>query len=131
MSDSVSIPILNGPSDHLRRGLNSLDYGAKATHPMDPMGSAGKREHDEWIAKLDNVRRMYGSHMAMRLATERETFRGNNRMPGLRSSSIHHDILMGTDTQIDFKDYLNDPMTRTEGLSLPIQDIMEAKLNIT
>ena len=128
ISEESGIPILNGPADHLRHGFNSLDYEARSCHPL---ANAAKRDEEEWIAKLDNVRRMYGSHMAMRLATERQTFNRNNRMPGLRTSSIHHDILMGTDTVIDFKDYLNDPMTRTEGLPLPIQDIMENKLNIT
>ena len=127
-SSENGIPILNGPADHLRHGFNSMEYEAKATHPL---ANSIKREEDEWIAKLDNVRRMYGSHMAMRLATERQTFKKNNRMPGLKTSSIHYDIVMGQDTQINFSDYLNDPMTRTEGLNLPIQDIMEYKLNIT
>ena len=57
--------------------------------------------------KLDAVRRTYGSHMAMRLATERAIFSQPLRLPGLPSSRIAMDTITGDDSMVDFADYLN------------------------
>jgi len=84
----------------------------------------------EWSTKLDTTRRQYGSHMAMRLATERQMFSQNHRLPGLQSSHISRDILLGTSDSIDFNDFLNDPSTRSEGSKVPLHTLMEHKLGI-
>ena len=53
------------------------------------------------------VRKTYGSHLAMQLASERAVYGGPRRLPGLRSSTIGLDTMMGDDCRIDFQDYLN------------------------
>lgn len=104
------MPILQGPVDKMRNESVSyaLDYSAQ--HPVQSMQSAAPRE---WNSKLDSLRRTYGSHMAMRLATEREFFSRNRRLPGLESSKIALQTLVGTDETIEFSDYLDGMLSRS------------------
>jgi proteasome maturation protein len=102
--DAQGLPILQGPVDHMRQGFRSFEQAATAQHPIQLMQN---RSDLEWNLKLDTVRRTYGSHMAMRLATERTVMGRMRRLPGLKSSNIGMETLLGTDEQIDFRDYLN------------------------
>ena len=43
----------------------------------------------------------------MRLATEKAMFSRPHRLPGLQSSNISLETVMGTDSTIDFTDFLN------------------------
>ena len=52
-------------------------------------------------------RRTYGVHMAMTLATERQMFQRDGRLPSQTGYSIHSDILRGTENSIEFNDYLS------------------------
>jgi hypothetical protein len=65
-----------------------------------------QNETTSWRNKLSDVSRQYGSHMAMRLATERAIFNRPHRLPGLSSSSVAFETLDGSDTSITFADYL-------------------------
>ena len=62
-------------------------------------------EGDEMM-RTDMIRRTEGLHMAMTLATERQLF-PRDRLPGVKASNIHADILAGKDTSIDFSDFLS------------------------
>ena len=100
-----SLPVYEGPVDHLRYGFKSLESAANAPHPVAQLQrSSGDAE---WAAKLDFVRRSYGSHLAMRLATERSMFSRPHRLPGLQSSHVGLDTVTGSDVKIDFVDFLN------------------------
>lgn len=91
--------------------------------------------------------------MAMRLATERETFSRIRRLPGLESSHIALQTMMGTDETVDFPDFLNgnsyfvghfnekksliayflciiDPTARPDVPKLELHSQMEVKLGI-
>lgn len=64
---------------------------------------------------LNFVRSVYGSGLAMRLATEQKIAREQNleaRAPGLESSNLFGEIVSGRDTTIDFADYLSLPQNR-------------------
>jgi proteasome maturation protein len=98
------LPVYSGPVDHLRFGFRSLENELSAPHPIQALQ---KTNNNAWLAKLDQVRRTHGSHMAMRLATERETFSRVHRLPGLESSNIALQTLMGTADTIEFPDFLN------------------------
>ena len=84
----------------------------------------------EWNSKLDSVRRIHGSALAMRLAGERQMFSEAHRIPGLKSSKIALETLMGEDSTIQFSDFLNDPNMRPEKSRVPLHDQLEAKLNM-
>ena len=45
-----------------------------------------QRDNNMWGEKLVNAKNMYGTHMAMRLATERQQFTRPHRLFGLPSS---------------------------------------------
>ena len=84
----------------------------------------------EWNSKLDSVRRIHGSALAMRLAGERQMFSEAHRIPGLKSSKIALETLMGEDSTIQFSDFLNDPNMRPDKSRVPLHDQLEAKLNM-
>jgi len=62
------------------------------------------------------VRRIYGSGLAMRLATERKmahaTGMGGRGVAGLPSSNLMYDIVTGNNTKIEFEDFLSLPEHR-------------------
>ncbi len=67
---------------------------------------------------IDAIRRLYGSGLAMRLATERQmALQVGGRLPGLDShpdSRAMYETLTGDDVTLDFGDYLNLSKNRPE-----------------
>ncbi len=109
MMNENGLPIASGPADHLRLGFSSLEQSHKAPHPIQVL----QNQTDlEWALKLDVVRRTYGSHMAMRLATERKMLSRPRRLPGLESSNVAVSTMLGNAESIDFKDFLNGKQTK-------------------
>jgi Proteasome maturation factor UMP1 len=105
----ASLPVYEGPVDILRFGLKSLESGTNAPHPVAQLQ---KLQADaEWAGKMDMVRRTYGSHMAMRLSTERALLSRDHRLPGLQSTHAGLNTLTGADTKIDFTDFLSGTTT--------------------
>ncbi len=99
------LPLYSGPVDHFRLGFRSLENEMTSMHPI---ARAQKSQNSSvWGMKLDTVRRNYGSHMAMRLATEKSIFDHSHRVQGLESSNISLQTLMGSDSSISFDDFLN------------------------
>lgn len=98
--------MLTGPVDHLRQGFQGLQLEASYLSPH-PVEMLQKREEFAYSQKLNMIRRTYGSHMAMRLATEQMIHDRDRRLPGMKSSHITCDTLSGRDEAIDFQDFLN------------------------
>lgn len=103
--DANGLPVYSGAVDHLRYGFRSLESELVSQHSIQNLQKASNSS--AWLAKLDVVRRTHGSHLAMRLATEKETFGRARRLPGLESSNIALQTLMGTAETVDFPDFLN------------------------
>jgi hypothetical protein len=103
--EQSGLPLYSGPVDTLRQGLSSLESQHATRHPIHSVQSS--RNNTAWALKLDTVRRMYGSHMAMTLATEKEIFSRMRRLPGLETSNVGLETVMGVDESIDFPDFLN------------------------
>lgn len=87
---------------------------------------------------MDAIRRLYGSALAMRLTTERQHAKSvAGRLPGMDAapdSNILFETLSGSDTMIDFGDFLN---TKDQRVSAGFLDTkvgshaaMEAKLGL-
>lgn len=94
---------LRGPMDHLRYGFSSMQRDALQLHPVQLV----QRSYlGVSRAKLESVSRTYGSHMAMRLATEQSIFSRPHRLPGLESSHQSIDTILGKDNSITFADFL-------------------------
>eukprot|EP00579_Thalassiosira_antarctica_P019360 CAMPEP_0201953972 /NCGR_PEP_ID=MMETSP0904-20121228/2123_1 /ASSEMBLY_ACC=CAM_ASM_000553 /TAXON_ID=420261 /ORGANISM="Thalassiosira antarctica, Strain CCMP982" /LENGTH=145 /DNA_ID=CAMNT_0048497915 /DNA_START=54 /DNA_END=491 /DNA_ORIENTATION=- len=119
---SNSIPVMRKPADELSTGLNASNLAAQAMqrHPIDRMqrANAGSGATDSPL-DLDAIRRLYGSGLAMRLATERQmALKVGGRLPGLDAhpdSRAMYETLTGDDTSIGFGDFLNLKMNRPEG----------------
>jgi hypothetical protein len=109
MDDNSGLPISSGPKDHVRLGFSSLEQEKNTHHSIEVLQSSSEVE---WALKLDTIRRTYGSHMAMRLATEKAILSRSHRLPGLESSHVALETLMGTAESIDYKDFLNGKSTR-------------------
>ena len=62
----------------------------------------------------EEVRRLYGSGFAMKLATERRMAQDTSSMvaAGIPTSNMMQEILMGTDMKLGFEDVLNLPQNR-------------------
>jgi hypothetical protein len=105
MNSEQSLPHYDGPVDHLRYGFQSLQNEMNERHPIQLLQRAS--EEGAFRDKMEMARRTYGSHLAMTLATERQMLNRDHRLPGLKSSRIHMDTLLGDDCQIDFTDFLN------------------------
>jgi hypothetical protein len=56
--------------------------------------------------KLRNCSMLYGSGLAMRLASERQIHGQPARIPGLKSSYLGLDVMMNKLDKIEFEDYL-------------------------
>ena len=93
-----------GPNGH------NLATTASQKHPVDDL-----QRRSTMFDDLDDVRRIYGSGLAMRLATERQmASKVGGRLPGMESASVDSsnimlDTLMGTDVKLDFQDVLSRP----------------------
>lgn len=110
MSDlSSSIPMMRSPANQMETGPNGNNLAAAATqnHPVDSIQRSGAARG---FLDLDGVRRLYGSGLAMRLATERQlASQTATRLPGMPESNLDMEIVTGNDVMLDFEDVLGRP----------------------
>jgi len=66
-----------------------------------------QRAEREFASRLDTVARLYGVAAAMRLKTEKEILSRIQRPPGLPSSHVALETVLGKDETIEFEDILN------------------------
>ncbi|KAL7573044.1 hypothetical protein ACA910_018736 [Epithemia clementina (nom. ined.)] len=118
---SPQIPVLQRPLSLMEHGPNSqnLATAAQARHPVDQMqrmqaarGGGGTTGSVD----LELVRHVYGSGLAMRLATEQQMATQHEQALPLRhptlsssSSSLYREIVTGQDMRLDFGDFLSRP----------------------
>mmetsp|Transcript_2246 Transcript_2246/g.2342 ORF Transcript_2246/g.2342 Transcript_2246/m.2342 type:complete len:128 (+) Transcript_2246:129-512(+) len=126
--DGNFLPVHKSPVDHLRYGFRSLE--TERGQSCHPVANLQRANGNDWDLKLDMVRRTYGTHMAMRLMTEKEMFSRPHRLPGLQSSTTSVETLMGSDSVIGFSDVLSDPLMKPEIRKVQLHDIMEMKLSL-
>eukprot|EP00588_Corethron_pennatum_P009935 CAMPEP_0194265210 /NCGR_PEP_ID=MMETSP0169-20130528/535_1 /TAXON_ID=218684 /ORGANISM="Corethron pennatum, Strain L29A3" /LENGTH=155 /DNA_ID=CAMNT_0039005633 /DNA_START=126 /DNA_END=593 /DNA_ORIENTATION=+ len=153
-----SLPLLTTPVDSLRSGgPNSANFAASArrAHPVDTLQRAAAappaglaydasplsiaaidaRATARGGMDLDATRRLYGSGLAMRLATERRHAASvGGRLPGFDSaprSDAMLEAVTGMDVDIGFEDYLNLPGNRVTAPKLVLHGAMEVKLGLS
>lgn len=111
MADTT-IPVMRAPAHLMSCGPNGTNLAARAKqpHPVDQMQRAATAGGASPL-DLDAIRRLYGSGLTMRLATERRMAASvGGRLPGLDAnpdSRAMLDTLTGEDMTIDFGDFLN------------------------
>ena len=85
------------------------------------------------FGNLEFVRQVYGSGLAMRLATEQKMARDHHvmgRAPGLETSNLLGEIFSGRDTTMDFSDYLSLPENRPTLPMVNPHSVMERHLGM-
>ena len=118
-------PVLAAPSSLLRprrrRGERAMDtqngaaqkaaaaraYGAAHAHPVEAIQQDWLRTQLE--TKHFLMSSVYGAHLPMAMRMEMETLAKVQRLPGLPSSRVGLECLMGRDETIDFEDFLGLP----------------------
>lgn len=115
--NNPSVPVMENPGNTMMEagpnGIN-LAAAAQARHPIDVMQRNPNRYQD-----LEFVRHVYGSGLAMHLATEQRMAAQHALVPGRRSlrptaASMISEIYSGRDTRLDFEDVLGKPENRPE-----------------
>lgn len=115
MDDSPRIPVMQQPASLMEAGPNGNNLAAQATarHPVDNLQrSLARRNH---TSELEFVRHVYGSGLAMVLATEQKIARQQDQkavFPG--STNLYRDTVTGNDVQLDFADFLSLPQNRPD-----------------
>jgi len=121
------MPMMRAPQDQMRTGLQSpLAQQSSMGHPLQ----ASFRSHDEFTMKCDMIRRVYGPAAAMRLKSERKVAEDIERLPGLRSSYLTLQTVLGEDDTISFEDVLNDPYEAPKEPLFKLHEAMEIKLGM-
>ncbi|KDO35729.1 hypothetical protein SPRG_18875 [Saprolegnia parasitica CBS 223.65] len=125
--DVTSLPLLRAGPDVLRVGWQRADQDARPVHEVQRL-EMHRRVHG-FEAKMNSVEQIYGKAAAMRLRTEKIMLEQHVRLPGLPSSRVGLDTLMGNDDTLDFADILNEPQENPE-VHFRVHDAMEVKLAI-
>lgn len=107
------MPVLKEAKVDLLSGANSNNLAAStlSRHPVDDLQ---RKLHANPFEDLQAVRHIYGTGLAMRLATERKIAAQEENEAGLPSAGLYRDIVTGNDTRIDFKDFLSLPEHRPD-----------------
>ena len=113
MTETPSIPIMDKPAATMQVGPNGLSLSAAARHPVEELQRAtpAGQFHD-----LQFVRHVYGSGLAMRLATEQKIAK-QQQMATMRRSqraALYGEIVTGQDTKMEFADFLSHPAYRPD-----------------
>ncbi|VEU39185.1 unnamed protein product [Pseudo-nitzschia multistriata] len=120
MSSENGIPVMNKPVDAMEVGPNgsNLATAAMRKHPMEELQQRQAAQRISFMGtdEEEEVRRLYGSGFAMKLATERraanQTTIGSIGGGIPSSNNVMGDILSGRDMQIGFEDTLGLPEFR-------------------
>mmetsp|Transcript_55478 Transcript_55478/g.147432 ORF Transcript_55478/g.147432 Transcript_55478/m.147432 type:complete len:151 (-) Transcript_55478:62-514(-) len=108
----------------------SAEHGAR--HPLEKLlvDNARHAEQQEMMAKS----MVFGQHAPIRAKMERELMSQFQRLPGLPSSMMGLETVLGLDTTIEWEDVFNReedaPMPRTVGPNFPVHRVMEKRLNM-
>lgn len=129
MDDMPRIPEMHQPASLMERGLNSNNLAAHATarHPVDDMQ---RRRQTNPFESLEYVRHVYGSGLAMRLATEQKIANQFDDLTPLATTNLYREIVTGTDMQLDFGDFLSLPEHRPDMVKETPHAFMERKLGM-
>lgn len=129
MDDTLRIPEMHRPASLMETGLNGNNLAAQATahHPVDDMQ---RRRQTNPFESMAYVRHVYGSGLAMRLATENKIAAQQDDLTPLASTNLYREVVSGNDTQLEFGDFLSLPEHRPEMSKETPHAFMERKLGL-
>lgn len=118
MMSDTTIPVMSKPVNMMEAGPNGNNLQAHALqrHPVDELQRRQAAQRVSFLGtdEEEEIRYLYGSGFAMRLATERRVAQDSCNVvaAGIPTSNMMHEILMGTDMKLGFEDVLNLPSNR-------------------
>ena len=126
---SLRIPEMQQPASLMETGLNGHNLAAAATarHPVDNLQRARQSNPFE---SLEYVRSVYGSGLAMRLATEQKIAAQQDDVTPLAGTNLYREIVSGQDVQLEFGDFLSLPEHRPDMTKETPHAFMERKLGM-
>lgn len=128
-----SIPIMHQPASLMLNGPNgnNLAARAKARHPVDDLQRTMQSNANNF-SKLEYVRHVYGSGLAMRLATEHKIALQQEfeTPPALVTSNLYRETVTGNNIQIDFSDFLGLPQHQPNLAKEDPHAILERRLGM-
>jgi len=124
-----TIPAMMNPESLFHAGPNSsLASQSLPSHPA----SRASATHEG--TDFDQVKRIYGTGLAMRMQAERSyASQCGGRLPGMDGTPASNALLnslTGDDTMIDFSDVLNQPATRPVAPKVVLHQAMEIRLGL-
>lgn len=129
MQDSLRIPEMQQPASLMETGVNGNNLAAAATalHAVDDLQ---RRRTANPFESLEYVRSVYGSGLAMRLATEQKIATQQDDVTPLTKTNLYREIVAGTDVQLEFGDFLSLPEHRPDMVKETPHAFMERKLGM-
>merc|ERR1719329_1828082 len=98
-------------------------YAVGASHPVEAIQQNWLR--DQLETKHFVMAQTYGAHLPMQIRMELDILSQAKRLPGMRSSNVGAETILGRDETIDFEDYLGTPDMSEE--TLDMRAILEKK----
>jgi len=126
------IPSIPAQPEHkFEDGPNSNNFAATAVgrHPVDDLQ---RTINENPFQNLEYVRHVYGSALAMRLATEQK-IAGEQHIPGsvpIARANLYKEVVSGQDVQLDFSDFLSLPQNCPDAVEKMPHSVMEAHLGM-
>jgi proteasome maturation protein len=124
--DNHSIPFLRESQETLKYGLSKLRNHNHLAHPVQHIQK--NWIIDEEVRENFAMQRVFGTQMVMRLQMEKEILSQFKRLPGLHSSFVGLETMLGTGEDIDFEDFLNEP--GTSEITASVHDMVEVRLGM-
>ena len=101
-------------------------YSTPVAHPVEHIQQNWLR--DQLETKHYIMAQTYGAHLPMQIRMELDILSQSKRLPGIRSSNIAAETILGRDETIDFEDYLGTPdMSET---AVDFRAVLEKKYGV-
>eukprot|EP01132_Coremiostelium_polycephalum_P005680 gene5680-7070_t len=97
------------------------------SHPVQSIQLDNGRT--ETLLRNFGTNMVFGQQMTINLEIEKQIFSKFKRLPTLPSSMLALETVLGLDEDIDYEDYLNDPLT-SEQMPQPLHSTMENRLGL-
>jgi len=125
MESRLVLPVSRENNDLLRNGPRTYKESNNATvHPVAIIQNTYEQNQIE--LKRNTLSNVFGTHLPLRLQMEQQILTQFQRLPGLHSEFVGLETLLGTDEDIQFEDYLDDP--RLSERSVNVHAAMEKKI---
>eukprot|EP00128_Syssomonas_multiformis_P006394 Colp12_sorted_trinity150504_noHs@23023 len=114
-----------GVHDTLRLGLHQAKDDLSSAHPVKYIQENSLKTKEQ--QRFNMLSRTHGQHFPMKLQMERNLVTQARRLPGLHTSNVALETLLGLDECIEYEDFLNDPREQ-ERMPADVHTLMEKRM---